>query len=65
MPYGLLSFLPRETPMDTTKSLLERLRSKYDGCSDYRLAKILGIGKTAVSRYTAHGEAWAARWESA
>lgn len=41
--------------MDTTKSLLERLRSKYDGCSDYRLAKILGIGKTAVSRYTLHG----------
>jgi hypothetical protein len=41
--------------MDTTKSLLERLRSKYDGCSDYRLAKILGVGKTAVSRYMLHG----------
>lgn len=41
--------------MDTTKSLLERLRSKYDGCSDYRLAKILGVAKTAVNRYTLHG----------
>lgn len=41
--------------MDTTKSLLERLRSKYDGCSDYRLAKILGVAKTAVSRYMLHG----------
>lgn len=41
--------------MDTTKTLLERLRTKYDGCSDYRLAQILGIVKTAVSRYTKHG----------
>ncbi len=41
--------------MDTTKTLLERLRAKHDGCSDYRLAKILGVAKTAVSRYTAHG----------
>ena len=37
--------------MDTTKSLLERLRSKYDGCSNYRLAKLLGVSKTALHRY--------------
>lgn len=41
--------------MDTTRSLLERLRSKYAGCSDYRLAKILGLSKTAMTRYTRHG----------
>lgn len=50
-----LPSLPRETPMDTTKSLLERLRSKYDGCSNYRLAKVLDVSKTALNRYMTHG----------
>lgn len=37
--------------MDTTNSLLDRLAAKHGGCSDYRLAKILGIQTSAVGNY--------------
>lgn len=41
--------------METTVDLLERLRTKNDGCSDYRLAKLLTVSTSSVVNYTKHG----------
>src|SRR5262245_56264265 len=44
--------------METTRSLLERLRAKYatpdKPVSDYRLAKLAGVSKSAMVRYMRH-----------
>jgi len=37
--------------MTETQKLLTRLSVKYDAASDYKLAKLLGISKGAVSHY--------------
>lgn len=43
--------------MDTsaTKKYLEIIRSHYDGCSDYRIAQLLQVSKSCVSRWS-HGK---------
>lgn len=38
----------QEIRVFTTVELLEALRRKEDGCSDYRLAKILGVSSQAI-----------------
>ena len=35
--------------LTSSQKLLERLRTAHGGCSDYRLAKILGITQSAIS----------------
>jgi len=42
--------------METTKDFIERLRASNDGCSDYRIAKLLGTDQSAVIRYTRGGK---------
>jgi hypothetical protein len=37
--------------VDTTKTLIERLRAQLGGASNYRLQKHLGISKAAIIRY--------------
>jgi predicted transcriptional regulator len=41
--------------MDTTHTLIERLRAHWGGATNYGLAKRLGITKSAVTRYARHG----------
>lgn len=42
--------------METTNDLLERLRASNDGCSDYRLAKLMGTTQAHIIRWTKHGK---------
>lgn len=35
-----------------TKKYLEVLRERYGGCSDYRIAQLLGVSKSCLSRWT-------------
>ena len=41
--------------MERTIDFMERLRARNDGCSNYRIAKLLGCDQSAVIRYTKHG----------
>lgn len=41
--------------METTMDFIERLRASNDGCSNYRIAKILDTSQSAVVKYTKHG----------
>lgn len=41
--------------MDTTKTLLERLRARLGGATNYRLAKHLSIANSAAARYAKGG----------
>jgi len=34
-----------------TKKYLDILRNQYGGCSDYRIAQLLGVSKACVSRW--------------
>lgn len=40
--------------MERTIDFIERLRASNDGCSNYRIAKLLGCDQSAVIRYTKH-----------
>lgn len=42
--------------MERTIDFIERLRARNDGCSNYRIAKLLGVDQSAVIRYTKHGK---------
>lgn len=35
-----------------TKKYLEIIRARYDGCSDYRIAQLLQVSKSCVSRWS-------------
>lgn len=35
-----------------TKKYMDILRERYDGCSDYRIAQLLGVTKACVSRWS-------------
>ncbi|WP_428398430.1 hypothetical protein [Marinobacter salarius] len=35
-----------------TKKYLSIIRSQYDGCSDYRIAQLLQVSKSCVSRWS-------------
>lgn len=37
--------------MLTTQTAIELLREKYDNCTDYRLAKILGVSRQTVMKW--------------
>ena len=40
--------------MERTIDFVERLRARNDGCSNYRIAKLLGCSQSVVIRYTKH-----------
>lgn len=42
--------------MESTAQLFERLRASNGGCSDYRLAKLMGTPQTYIIRWTQHGK---------
>ncbi len=38
--------------ISATKKYLDIIRKQYGGCSDYRIAQLLGVTRTAVSRWS-------------
>lgn len=42
--------------MERTIDFIERLKARNDGCSDYRIAKLLGTTQSCVLRWTKHGK---------
>ena len=41
--------------MQTTQEFLDAIAAKHGGASDYRLAKLLGVGSSAISAYRCRG----------
>ena len=37
--------------VSATKKYIEIMRERYNGCSDYRIAQLLGVTKSCVSRW--------------